>query len=197
MKHLSSTLLGALAALIVCANAGADLNLKEGRWRLELNQDFGVYQGSRDRSGDYSVNGTVEYEVPAGSRLTLGLRLMPLFAYTQNSDRGNRLFRHAFKRGGEDGDTVWGGGLGLGIRIYQIKDEYRGWFGEAGVTALAHDNKFIANSSNLNFVNTLGVGYQFQNDWHVQFHYQHISNASLGKRNAGANSLGFGLGYRF
>lgn len=183
--------------VVLCGPASADLDFDQGKWRLELNTDFGVHQGSQDRSGDWSVNGIVEYEVPATSRITLGLRLMPLFVYEQDNNRDNNRFRGIFDDNRDDGNTVFGGGIGLGTRIYQVKDEYRGWFGEASVTALLHDNEFAANSSNLNFVSTFGVGYQFKSDWHLQVHYQHISNASLGSRNSGANTLGLGIGYRF
>lgn len=185
-------------ALLLCSSsAHGGIDLEEGMWRLELNNDFGVHQGSYDRSGDYSINGIVEYEVPATPRTTLGLRLMPLFVYTQDEDRDDRLFRRIFDNKDDEGGTVWGGGFGLGGRIYSVKNEYRGWFGEANVTALLHTNEFHGNSSNLNFITGLGVGYQFKSDWHVQVHYQHISNASLGSENSGANSLGVGVGYRF
>lgn len=199
---MNSRLIAAAAlavAGLVCwsAPAGADLNFKDGMWRVEVNNDFGVHQGSRDRSGDYSINGIVEYEIPATSRVTLGLRLMPLFIYNQDEEKDYRVFRRVFDDNGYDGDTVWGGGFGIGGRIYQVKDEYRGWFAEAGVNALLHANEFNGNNSNLNFISGIGVGYQFKSDWHVQLHYQHISNASLGSENSGANSLGLGLGYRF
>jgi len=178
--------------------AYAGLDIEAGRWRLELNNDFGVHQGGRDRSGDYSIHAVVEYEVPATSRVTLGLRLMPLFLYTQEDERdGGLLDRWLNDERYEDGGTVYGAGVGLSARIYQVKDEYRGFFGELAVTALGHGNEFNGNNSNLNFLTTVGVGYQFKSDWHLQVHYQHISNASLGSHNSGANSLGIGIGYRF
>lgn len=201
MKCKQSTgLFWALAAALcaACAPASAGLDIDKAMWRLELNNDFGIHQGSRDRSGDYSLSAIAEYEVPATSRATLGLRLMPLFVYTQDDAREHRLLRGLF--GGEkyeDGGTVWGGSVGIGGRLYQVKDEYRGWFLEAGVSVLLHSNEFNGNSSNINFLNQAGIGYQFKSDWHVQVHYRHISNASLTDRNSGANSLGIGIGYRF
>lgn len=196
-RLIAAAALAAAGLVFWSAPAGADLNFKDGMWRVEVNNDFGVHQGSRDRSGDYSINGIVEYEIPATSRVTLGLRLMPLFIYNQDEEKDYRVFRRVFDDNGYDGDTVWGGGFGIGGRIYQVKDEYRGWFAEAGVNALLHANEFNGNNSNLNFISGIGVGYQFKSDWHVQLHYQHISNASLGSENSGANSLGLGLGYRF
>ncbi len=188
----------AFGVSVLCAPVHAGLQLDEGMWRLEINNDFGVYQGSRDRSGDYGLTGFVDYEVPASSRITLGLRLMPLFVYTQDGeDEDYRILRNLFHDRRENNDTVWGAGLGPVGRIYQVKDAYRGWYGEIGVVAFVHGNKFAGNSSNLNFLSTFGVGYQFKSDWHIQAHYQHISNGSLGRRNSGANTLGIGIGYRF
>jgi len=187
----------ALALGLACGPAQAGLNLEEGRWRLELNNDFGIYQGSQDRTGDYGLIGFVDYEVPATSRATLGLRLMPLFVFDQSDKSDRRPFRrHLSERKGE-GETVWGGGVGVVGRIYQVKDEYRGWYGEASLLPIVHHNNFARNSSNLNFLSTFGVGYQFKSDWHLQVHYQHISNASLGSRNSGTNTVGVGIGYRF
>lgn len=186
------------ALLLYATPASAGLDLSEGMWRLEFNNDFGVHQGSQDRSGDYSVNGIVEYEVPATPRTTLGLRMMPLFVYSQDGDDDYRRFRKVFEDDNDDdGGTVWGGGFGLAGRVYQVKDEYRGWYGEASVSTLLHSNEFNGNNSNINFVTGFGVGYQFKSDWHLQLHYQHISNGSLGTKNSGANSLGIGVGYRF
>jgi hypothetical protein len=196
-SFLYSTLAACVVLLGCCLPASAGLNMDEGLWRVELNNDFGVHQGSRDRSGDYSVNAVVEYEIPATPRATLGLRMLPLFVYDQNGGDDYRSFRRIFQEEGEGGGTVWGGGFGIGGRVYQVKDEYRGWYGEATVSTLFHAEKFNGNSSNLNFVTGLGVGYQFKSDWHVQVHYQHISNGSLGDENSGANALGFGIGYRF
>lgn len=196
LRSVMSVAIMACGLFAVPAHAGLDLDLDEGMWRLELSNDFGVHQGSRDRSGDYSLIGFVDYEVPASSRMTLGLRLMPLFVYTQDNEEEHRFFRGLFHDSDED-ETVWGAGLGLVGRIYQVKDEYRGWYGEVGVTALIHDNEFVGNNSKLNFLTTFGVGYQFKSNWHLQMHYQHISNASLGSRNSGANSVGIGVGYRF
>jgi len=199
--RLFPTIFNIVFAVALCAialPASAGLDIEEGKWRLELNTDFGVHQGSRDRSGDFGFNAVVEYEVPATSRTTLGLRLMPLFLYTQDDTREHDFLSRVFdEQRHEDGGSVYGAGLGLAGRIYQIKDEYRGWYGELAFTTLVHEDTFNGNSSNLNFMTGLGVGYQFKSDWHVQFHYQHISNASLGNRNSGTNTLGLGIGYRF
>ena len=96
-------------SLLWSAPAHAGLDMKEGRWRLELNNDFGVHQGSRDRKGDYSANGVVEYEIPATPRTTLGLRVLPLFFDIQNDGDDYRYFKRIFNEEGEGGGTVWGG----------------------------------------------------------------------------------------
>jgi hypothetical protein len=159
--------------------ATADLRFDEGHWRLELNGGWGVHQGGKDRSGDFKSYVVAEYEFPATQRLTLGLRLTPLFYYEQ------------------DTDNVVGAGVGLSTRLYAKKQEYRGLFGELRVDALGHHNRIEANSSNLNFQLGVGLGYQLKTDWYFVLNYEHISNASIGDRNAGANTLGLGIGYRF
>lgn len=188
-----------LVSLCLCSlPANAALDIESGHWRLELNNDFGIHQGSRDRSSDYSANLVVEYEVPVTGRATLGLRLMPLFIYSQDDERDAELLhRWLADDRYEDGGSVFGAGVGIVGRIYQVKDEYRGFFGELAVSALLHENEFNGNNSNLNFLTSIGVGYQFKSDWHIQLHYQHISNASIGSRNAGTNTVGIGVGYRF
>ena len=168
-----------MLCMVGAMSARGEIKFDEGRWRLELTGASGVHQGSRDRSGDESASLTVEYEFPAARRLTLGLRVTPLFMY-------------------DDPDhTVWGAGAGLTLRVYRVKDEYRGLYCELEESVLVHHHRISGNSSNLNFQTGAGIGYQFRNNWHVVVRYAHISNASLGKRNAGANSIGVGLGFTF
>ncbi|HNR31226.1 MAG TPA: acyloxyacyl hydrolase [Candidatus Hydrogenedentes bacterium] len=160
--------------------AYGDVKFDEGRWRLELSGARGIHSGSTDREGDTLVTGSVEYEFPASARTTLGLRLLPLFIYDQ-----------------DDYETVVGGGFGLSGRLYQHAAEYRGWFGELGVSALAHDGKIRRNSSNVNFLTGVGVGYQFKSNWHATLRYEHLSNAGLGDHNAGVNTVGLAFGFTF
>lgn len=186
---------GAIAALTIAAifatlalpgdvNAGiiseAKEGFSEGSWRAEVNLGTGIHSGRQSRSGDMLVGGNIEYEFPIYARTTLGLKAYPLFTYNQDG-----------------GGTVVGGGLGLGARHYFAGDDRSGWFGEGTVGLMGHSNEFNGNSSNINFMTGLGLGYQFENDWHVTAQFHHFSNAGFGDTNSGTNVLGLGIGYSF
>ncbi|NLV44822.1 MAG: acyloxyacyl hydrolase [Candidatus Hydrogenedentes bacterium] len=158
------------------ANAG----FENGSWRLELSGGPGFTVGGRDREGDYLLKGTVEYEIPTTPHLSLGLRILPLFVYGQ-----------------DDGDTVYGGGGGVSARLYAVKSEYRGLFAEGSAHIIGHENRIAGNSSNLNFLTGLGVGYKFAKGWHTVLKWEHISNAGLGEANSGADTVTLGFGYTF
>lgn len=169
--------------VVVCTvPAYSDIQWREGSWRLELSGGPGVNFGSGDRDGDFLIKGTVEYEVPATPHLTLGLRMLPAFVYGQD---------------GRGEDTVWGAGAGLGGRLYTQKSEYRGLFAEANVHVLGHENRFAGNSSNVNFLTGLGLGYKFLEGWHAVVKWEHISNANLSDDNSGVDTVTLGLGYTF
>ncbi len=169
--------------VVLCAlPAAGELQWRDGRWQLELSGSASIHSGGSSRSGDYMLRGLVEYEKPFSSRCTLGFRLLPLFVYEQD-ERGE--------------DTVWGAGAGLGLRVYSVADEYRGWFVEGGAHVLGHKNRIVDNSSNINFLTGLGVGYKCSAGWHGVLRLEHISNANLGRYNSGVNMLTLGLGYAF
>ena len=154
---------------------------REGKIRLELTGQGGIPSGKEDRIADRYLSATVEYEVPVMSRGAVGLRLMPIFMYHQ-----------------EHGDAVIGAGAGLAARIYQVKNEQRGFFGEAQGNMVWHHHRFNGNGCNLGFLTGLGVGYKFKKiDLHTILKFEHISNAGLDKDNAGVNSFGLGIGYSF
>lgn len=171
-----------VVCLLSAMPAMAELQLRDGRWQLELSGSAGIDSGGEERSGDYMLKTTLEYEVPFSSHLALGLRALPLFVYEQDDS---------------DEDTLWGGGLGLGLRLYSVADEYRGWFAEAGAHALGHKHQFAGNSSNINFLTGLGVGYKCKEGWHSVLRWEHISNANLGEHNSGVNLLSLGVGFSF
>jgi hypothetical protein len=160
--------------------ANGDIRFHEGHWRLELDGALGTHSGSTDRSDDFLLTGTVDYEFPATAHTTLGLRLLPLFIHDQDKE-----------------DTVWGAGFGFTGRLYQKKDDYAGLFGEIEATAVVHSEQFVGNESNLNFMTGFGLGYQFRNKVHLVMKYRHISNAGLGDKNQGINTLGLGIGFSF
>lgn len=161
-------------------------------WRLELSGWRGLNVGGHDSSGDTLLTGTVDYSCAVTGRCALGLRLMPLMSYWQETPD-----YAVFENRTYDASVVWGGGLGMVLRLYAKKDAYRGWFGEAQTNAIFHNNRFSENSSNINFLSGVGVGYQFSNDWHALLKFAHISNARLGEDNAGSNVLGLGIGFSF
>jgi hypothetical protein len=182
----------ALTVSLAAVSAWGEAAFDQGHWRLELSGLAGLDVGGSDSTGSFLTSTAVEYEFPFSARCTLGLRLMPLFVYAQDTP-GDGLCRHAQY----DDSSVVGGGAGLALRVYSRNGEYRGWFGEAQVNALGHDGQFNKNSSNLNFLSGIGVGYKFANDWHTVLRIEHISNARLGNDNAGTNLLGLGVGYSF
>jgi len=162
--------------------ASAELQWRDGKWQLELSGNVGIDSGSSDRSGDYMLRTMLEYEVPFSSHLTLGLRALPLFVYEQD---------------GHCEETVWGAGAGLGLRLYSVADEYRGWFAEAGAHVLGHKHQITDNDSNINFLTGIGVGYKCKAGWHSVLRFEHISNANLGEDNSGTNMVSLGIGYTF
>ncbi len=170
------------ACALIAPNAAAGaLDWKSANWRLELMGWNGLDTGDGDRSEDWGSTDTVEYEVPLGSHFAFGLRAAPLFYYDQDNND----------------DDMWGVGFGPTLRLYSKADEQRGFFGELGLTALYHSEKFTGNGSDLNFVSELGVGYKFKREWHIALKWRHISNAGIDEDNSGANAIGLGLGYSF
>lgn len=178
-KVLTITVLSVCTVMLATA-AYADLDFDAGRWRLEISGAKGIHSGSRDRTGDFLVTGSVEYEFPATPHTKLGLRMLPLFLYDP-----------------DEYATVAGAGFGLSGRLYQHAEEYRGLFAELEASAVLHDDKIVGNSANLNFLTGVGIGYKFRNDLHAAIRYEHISNAGLGHQNAGANTVGLAIGFTF
>lgn len=204
------TRIASIALITAIAPAAlAEGGFRDGRWRLQLSAQTGVASGGTDRGGDVLGLSTVEYEFPVTGHIAVGLKIHPFFAYAQDDDGFDDLFDGGFvgrvkeldfddwNDDRDDGDTVFGAGFGLGTRIYQVREEQRGLFLDLGVSALFHDGEFNGNSSNINFMSGLGVGYQFKFGLSAQVHFDHISNAGLGDENSGTNVLGVGLGFRF
>lgn len=169
-----------IGAVFSSGQAHGELRLQDGRWRLELSRVDGIYSGKESRHGDTYLTASVEYEVPAGSHGTLGLRMFPLFLYSD-----------------DEPDRIYGGAIGVTGRLYTKRDKQRGFFGEVGAAALWHNRQFEGNGSSLNFLTQVGVGYQFPIDVHVAVSFQHISNAGLSGDNAGINGVGVGMGFSF
>ena len=163
------------------------LSLKKGDtfWRAEISVTPGTFSGKTGRNGDFYFTGSVEYDWVMRERLILGLRAYPLFWY------------HEHDEGNGESENIEGGGIALTLRYYIKKNRFTGWYGEASSGPVVLSDYFEDNSSRVNFLNTLGIGYQFKNDWHITATWQHISNAGLGADNAGVNGFGMAIGYRF
>jgi len=182
---------GVLSVFAALATTPADargLDFDEGRVRIEVAGACNLYSGKTDRDGDYYLTGSIEYETPVLERLTLGLRFMPAFLYHEHRDKCE----------GASSETIYGAGLGVTARVYQNKGDRDGLFGEAGAAALWHSRYFERNTSRVNFVTEIGVGYKFpERNWHVGVKFQHASNGGLASRNAGINGLALAVGYTF
>ena len=154
-------------------------------WRMDLTAAMGYDSGSHTRQGDYYVTGSVEFGWAVLSRGVLGVRLYPLFLYYEEADsKGNSHW-------------IYGAGAGVVGRAYLRKDVRQGWFGELGIAPIWHSRYIERNSSRVNFLSEIGVGYQFRNDWHMTLKWEHLSNANLKRLNSGVNSIALGVGYTF
>jgi hypothetical protein len=179
----SGRLLGALVfftLFFAASAANGGMQFSQGWWKAEVTGGLGLDITTIDRGGDILGTIVVEYEFPAGSRFTLGLRLIPLLLYEQDED-----------------ETIWGGGFGVASRYYFREREYRGWYIELEGHSIVHEKKISANTSNFNFLIGGGLGYRFRNDWHGAVKFEHISNGGLGTRNQATNTISFALGYSF
>lgn len=157
------------------------IEVEDGWWRLEIQGVAVIHSKKTDREGDFYGSGYVEYEMPtAAERLTFGLRAYPLFVYEAEQD------------------TIFGVAGGFSLRLYQNAENKDGFYAEAGSNVLWHSHHFTENSTRINFLSELGLGYKFpDNPWNISLKYQHISNASTGNDNAGVNGFSLGVGYRF
>ena len=157
----------------------------EGSWRVEFTAVGGAYSGKVDRGGDFWFTGSVEYDWPIYARAVLGLKAYPLFLYLQDENDD------------DESDTIHGAGLGIAARFYFSKEERKGFYGEVGASTIWHSRYLERNTSRLNFLSEVGIGYEFRNDWHMAVKWEHISNGGMGSRNAGVNGVGLAFGYTF
>lgn len=77
------------------------------------------------------------------------------------------------------------------------KEDQTGWFGEGGIHLLGQTGKFEGNTGSFNFMEEVGAGYMFKNGISAAVKVNHMSNAGFAEDNAGCNTVGLGLGYRF
>jgi hypothetical protein len=159
---------------------------KEGKWRTEFTGAAGLSTGElSDRGDDTYFSGSIEYQWPIHEHATLGIRSYPLLAYLQ--DRNDK----------KQSDTVYAYGGGLALRLYQKKNEQKGFFGEIGSSLMRNDPLYRDNASHLNFLSEVGIGYKFDSGKHIALKYQHISNAGMERPNAGINGIALSVGFTF
>lgn len=157
------------------------MQLNNGWWNTQLTGGIGLDITTIDRENDLLVTALAEYVLPTTSRTTLGLGIVP-------------LWYDPYKR---DQDAVWGAGAGIAGRSYSRDQVYRGWYVELHGYGIVHQNNFVANSSNFNFLIGGGLGYRFQNGWQAAVMFEHISNGGLGSDNQAINTLSPSIGYAF
>lgn len=155
-----------------------DLKWEDGRVRLEGQGWIGTRSGRRSRTDDRSIVGTIEKEFVLNQQLTVGLRAIPLFYYDQNDKE------------------IWAAGGGVALRHYSQKAQ-DGYFFEFTESFLGQSDTYWGNSGSFNFMTELGVGYEFDNDWHVAAKWRHLSNAGIAHRNSGINAIGISVGFSF
>jgi hypothetical protein len=156
------------------------IEVDTGRWRLELQGVDVVHSSKTDREDDYFVSGSIEYEMETSlPHLNFGVRAYPLFAYQAKDD-------------------IFGVAAGITFRYYQHADTRDGFYAEAGSGPIWLSHHLEGNSTRVNFLNELGVGYKFSHaPWSLSLKYQHISNAGTGSDNAGVNGISLGVAYTF
>ncbi len=157
-----------------------DLKWEDGRLRIEGQAWAGTRSGRRSRSDDVAVAGIIEKEFALGTKLAVGVRAIPLFYYDEH----------------RTDEEIWGAGGGVSIRYYTSESQ-DGWFIEYSESLIAHSDKFRGNSGSLNFMSEVGVGYEFDNNWHIAAKWRHLSNAGIADKNSGINGVGIGIGFSF
>lgn len=159
----------------------------EGIWRVEFGGAAGLSTNNcwSDRHGDYCIVGSLVYEWPVHSHITMGIQTQPLFLYHQQRDKNGNT------------ESLFGFGAGLNFRLYQVPDEQRGFFGEIGSSFMWSSGHYRNNACVWNFLSGGGVGYKFDEHWEVGARLQHISNAGVDSPNSGVNLVGMWLGYSF
>lgn len=164
--------------LILPAVVHAETDITKGRFRLELS-GLGVIDAPGANDDNYMATFMGEYEFPVFPHGMIGFRVCPAFVYPGS-------------------ETVYGVGGGVDMRVYQRDTTFDGFFGEIGLTPLWLTDTFNDNTSRVQFLVDLGIGYKFPDSpWSIALKGQHVSNASLGDRNASINGVGLSVGFTF
>ncbi|MBN1436645.1 MAG: acyloxyacyl hydrolase [Sedimentisphaerales bacterium] len=159
----------------------------DGYWRFEYGGGGSLSTDNQysDRRGDWCMIGSAVYEWPIHDHITMAIQSQPLLLYHQQRDANQNT------------ESLYGFGLGLNFRLYQIAQEQRGLFGEIGSSFIWTSDHFRNNASRWNFLSGGGVGYKFDEHWEIGARFQHISNAGFESPNSGVNLVAMWVGYSF
>jgi hypothetical protein len=130
-----------------------------------------------DRSEDAYLHLDLELELPLEGPFTVGLRGMPV-----------ELYRAPGR------PWIYGIGFGITSRAYLEGSVHLGPFAGLAVSTVRTNRTFVGNSSRLNFLSQLAVGYQSPAHWSVAATFEHLSNAFTTDQNHGINGLGLSAG---
>ena len=112
----------------------------------------------------------VELEWMLFGHVSIGLRGLPLLAYF-------------------DSTPIVGAGLGVTNRVYWLRAGSGLYLGPQ-IAIVAHYDRFESNSSHVNLLSSLDVGYQFRDSvFRIGAKLEHMSNANLAKQNRGWNGI--------
>ena len=122
----------------------------------------------------YAVH-ALELEWMVFGPISMGVRLLPMLAYF-------------------DREPIIGSGLGVTNRIYSARNGTGFYFGLASC-AVVHAARFEGNSSNINFLSSIDMGYQFpRSRYRAGIKLEHVSNANLAEHNRGWNGVSLLVG---
>ncbi len=157
----------------------------EGKWSGELTSSsvFGGNQFPED-SHDWMAMLNFDYQWPTCQKQSMAIRVVPSLIYYQAEDEK------------EKDDYIYAGGAGLIYKWYE-KENWKGWYFEAGVVPIWNSEQFEGNESDFNFLSSFGLGYEFENNINTALKFIHISNANTNKDNDGINVFALSLGYDF
>lgn len=146
------------------ADAGTGARLRVELWGGNTFRSDGVWLHDA-----YAVH-ALELEWMVFGPISMGLRLLPILAYFGS-------------------EPIIGSGLGVTNRIYSSRDGTGVYFGLASCVVV-HSDRFEGNSSNVNFLSSIDLGYQFRHSrYRIGVKLEHVSNANLATQNRGWNGL--------
>ncbi len=165
-----------MIALLSAGPAGAHPEAGFERGRLRIDASVAEVFDSDGWRDDRLLTLSVEWEFQVIGPLSMGMRILPLFAYGGN-------------------ERVYGFASGPANRLYSNPDTQTGFYGGIGVALVWHSPRFDGNASAGNFFHEVTLGYRFEDiplSLAVKVH--HLSNAGIADPNHGWNAVAFEVG---